>query len=53
MASQTTNYRATAFADFRPEHAAPGGTPERIAHLVEHGFVLIDDFVEWHEENCQ
>ena len=45
MASQTTSYRATAFADFRPEHAAPGGTPERIAHLVEHGFVIIDDFV--------
>ena len=38
-------YRATAFADFKPELAAPGGTPERLAHLKEHGFVIISDFV--------
>lgn len=39
-------YRAPAFADFNPEHAAPGGTPERIAHLAEHGYVIINDFVD-------
>ncbi len=38
-------YRAPAFADFNPEHAAPGLTPERLAHLDEHGFVIINDFV--------
>ena len=37
-------YRAPAFADFKPEHAAPGPTRERLAHLEEHGFVIIDDF---------
>ena len=37
-------YRAPAFADFKPEHAAPGLTRERLAHLEEHGFVIIDDF---------
>ena len=37
-------YRAPAFADFKPEHAAPGPTCERLAHLEEHGFVIIDDF---------
>ena len=25
-------YRASAFADFNPEYAAPGATPERLAH---------------------
>ena len=40
-----TSYRAPAFADFRPEHAAPGATPERLAHLEEHSFVIINDFV--------
>jgi hypothetical protein len=38
-------YRATSFADFNPELSAPGGTPERFAHLDEHGFVIINDFV--------
>ena len=38
-------YRAPAFADFNAEHAAPGLTPERLAHLDEHGFVIINDFV--------
>lgn len=41
----TETYRAPAYADFNPEHSAPGGTPERIAHLAEHGFVIINDFV--------
>lgn len=45
--SQTQEtYRATAFADFNPEHSAPGGTPERIEHLKEHGYVIINDFVD-------
>ena len=39
------SYRATAFADAKPELAAPGATPERLAHLQEHGFVIITDFV--------
>lgn len=39
-------YRAPAFADFKPEHDAPGATPERLAHLKEHGFVIINDFVD-------
>ena len=38
-------YRAQSFADSKPELAAPGGTPERLAHLKEHGFVIITDFV--------
>jgi hypothetical protein len=38
-------YRAPAFADAMPELAAPGCTPERLAHLEEHGFVIITDFV--------
>jgi hypothetical protein len=38
-------YRATAFADAKPELAVPGATPERLAHLEEHGFVIINDFV--------
>jgi hypothetical protein len=37
--------RAPAFADALPELAAPGCTPERLAHLEEHGFVIINDFV--------
>jgi hypothetical protein len=41
----SASYRAPAFADFRPEHAAPGCTPERLAHLKEHSFVVISDFV--------
>ena len=41
----STSYRATAFADSKPELAAPGATPERLAHLEEHGFVIITDFV--------
>ncbi|MDA0709049.1 MAG: hypothetical protein O3B73_02425 [bacterium] len=41
----TEPYRAPAFADFRPEHNAPGATPERLAHLDEHGYVIINDFV--------
>ena len=37
-------YRATAFADFNPELSAPGATPERLEHLKEHGFLIINDF---------
>ena len=37
-------YRATAFADFKPELSAPGATPERLEHLKEHGFLIINDF---------
>ena len=40
------SYRASAFADARPELAAPGATPERLAHLKEHGFVIVTDFVD-------
>ncbi len=39
-------YRAAAFSDFKPELSAPGATPERLAHLKEHGFVIINDFVD-------
>ena len=39
------SYRATAFADAKPEKAAPGAKPERLAHLQEHGFVIITDLV--------
>ena len=39
------SYRAQAFADAKPELAASGATPERLAHLQEHGFVIITDFV--------
>ena len=39
-------YCAPAFADFNPEHAALGPTPERLAHLDEHGFVIINDFAD-------
>ena len=39
-------YCAPAFADFNPEHSASGPTPERVAQLAEHGFVIIDDFVD-------
>jgi ectoine hydroxylase-related dioxygenase (phytanoyl-CoA dioxygenase family) len=39
-------YRASAFADAKPELAALGATPERLAHLKEHGFVIITDFVD-------
>ena len=44
--SPAKSYRATAFADAKPELAAPGLTPERLAHLEEHGFVIINDFVD-------
>ena len=40
-----STYRAPAFADSKPGLAAPGATPERLAHLQEHGFVIITDFV--------
>ncbi len=39
-------YRANAFADLRPELSAPGGTPERIAFLQQHGYLIINDFVD-------
>ncbi len=39
------NYHATAFADSMPGLAAPGATSQRLAHLEEHGFVIITDFV--------
>ena len=38
--------RATAFADAKPELAAPGATRERLEHLREHGFVIVTDFVD-------
>ena len=38
MSSSQSVYRAPAFADFKPELSAPGATPERLAHLEEHGF---------------
>jgi ectoine hydroxylase-related dioxygenase (phytanoyl-CoA dioxygenase family) len=41
----TETYRAPAYADFNPGHSAPGGTSERLAHLEEHGYVIINDFV--------
>ena len=44
--SAKETYRATAFADSKPELSAPGATPERLAHLKEHGFVIITDFVD-------
>ena len=44
-APSTAPYRAPAFADARPELAAPGATPERLAFLEEHSFVIINDFV--------
>ena len=28
-----------------PELSAPGATPERLQHLYDHGFVIVDDFV--------
>ena len=31
--STSKPYRATAFADFKPELSAPGATPERLEHL--------------------
>jgi len=40
------SYRGSAFADTKPELANPGGTPERLAHLEEHGFVIITDLVD-------
>ncbi|MBT7549367.1 MAG: hypothetical protein HN611_11925, partial [Gemmatimonadetes bacterium] len=46
IAPSTDTYCAPAFADFNPEHAAPGPTSERLAHLEEHGFVIINDFVD-------
>ena len=44
--SSPVTYRAPAFADFKREHTVPGPTPERLAHLAEHGFVIIDDFAD-------
>ena len=38
-------YRATTFANAKPELAGLGATPERLAHMQEHGFVIITDFV--------
>ncbi|MBT3603441.1 MAG: hypothetical protein HN521_10290 [Candidatus Latescibacteria bacterium] len=46
VAEPSEVYRAPAFADFNPEHTAPGATPERLAHLAEHSFVIINDFVD-------
>ena len=42
----TETYRAPAFADFNPEHSTPGATPERLAHLKAHGYVIVNDFVD-------
>tara|TARA_A100001037_G_scaffold273352_1_gene270212 strand:+ start:4774 stop:5982 length:1209 start_codon:yes stop_codon:yes gene_type:complete len=49
MSTSAEPYRAPAFADFKPELSEPGPTPERLAHLDEHGFVIINDFEdsEW------
>ena len=44
--SASKPYRAPAFADSKPELAAPGATPERLEHLKEHGFLIITDFVD-------
>jgi hypothetical protein len=44
--AETTPYRARAFADSKPELSEPGPTPERLAYLKEHGFVIITDFVD-------
>jgi len=44
-ARKTTTYRAPAFVDFKSEHDGRGCTTERLAHLDEHGFVIINDFV--------
>ncbi len=41
-----STYRSTAFADSKPELSAPGATLERLAHLQEHGFAIITDFVD-------
>lgn len=41
----SVSYRASAFADSKPNLSAPGATPERLAHLKKHGFVIITDFV--------
>ena len=41
-----SSYRALAFADAKPELTASGPTPERLAHLEEHGFVIATDFVD-------
>jgi len=46
MSTTTGTYRAPAFADYNPGHSEKGGTPERLAHLEEHGFVIINDFVD-------
>ena len=46
MSESTAEYRAPAFADALPELSAPGATPERLAYLAEHGFVIINDFVD-------
>jgi hypothetical protein len=48
MATNTdqSSYRSPAFADAKPELTAPGATPERLAHLAEQGFVIINDFVD-------
>ena len=38
------SYRANVFADANPELADPGCTPQRLAYLQKHGFVIINDF---------
>jgi hypothetical protein len=43
--TESPTYRAPAFADSLPELAAPGPTPERLAYLEEHSFLIITDFV--------
>ena len=43
--TESSSYRATQFADFQPELAAPGATPERLAFLRENGFVIVNDLV--------
>lgn len=38
--------RSPAVAEFNPKHSAPGATPERLAHLEEHSYIIINDFID-------
>ena len=39
-------YRASNFADASPKLASKGATPERIDFLNQHGYLIINDFVD-------
>jgi hypothetical protein len=45
MSTTQTADTGPVHADFNPEHSAPGASPERLAHLEEHSYVIINDFV--------